>query len=304
MRRGLMSSSKVEALLRSIRSWSVALLLLTAVSSAACAGQAATRPDADLVSAATTTAAAGDAATHTATPPPSLPPSPPPPTQPATPTRPATSRPNTPATPSGLEPTAEITVVPPTLTRRPTPTPVPTSSIVPGWLTYENEFLGYSFSYPPEATIGYHGTTEEPPENITTRREYLAWEETVTPNNLCVRVGYKTGFVTVGPADEPLSLYASPCGITGIGDYTIEEWEEVVTIDGQPYTAGAMRLYIWQTDLLEHEYYLLRDFNNDLNIDFGLSMRGASRSGQQDLTEAEFNEVREILLQIVASFRF
>jgi len=207
-----------------------------------------------------------------------------------------------PASPSGLEPTATPTATPPTPS--PTPTPVPTSSVVPGWLTYENKFLGYSFSYPPEATIGHHGTTEKPLENITTRREYLAWEKTVTPNNLCVGVGYKTGFVTVGPADEPLSLYASPCGITGIGDYTIEEWEEVVTIDGQPYTAGAMRLYIWQTDLLEHEYYLLRDFNNDLNIDFGLSMRGAPRSGQQDLTEAEFNEVREILLQIVASFRF
>ncbi len=65
-----------------------------------------------------------------------------------------------------------------------------------------------------------------------------------------------------------------------------------------------MRLYIWQTDQLEHEYYLLRDFNGRLSIDFGLSMRGAPRSGQRDLTEAEINEVREILLQIVASFRF
>ena len=207
-----------------------------------------------------------------------------------------------PTSPLQPEATATATATPPTPS--PPPTPVPTSSVVPGWLTYQNEFLGYSFSYPPEATIGHHGTTEEPPENITTRREYLAWLQTVTPNNLCVGVGYKTGFVTVGPADDPLSLYASPCGITGIGDYTIEEWEEVVTINGQPYTANAMRLYIWQTDQLEHEYYLLRDFNGSLSIDFGLSMQGASNSAQGKLTEAELNEIRETLLQILASFRF
>ena len=162
---------------------------------------------------------------------------------------------------------------------------MPTSTEVEGWLVYENDFLGYRFSYPPEARISHHGGTGD-------------------PDNLCVTVNYTTGFVTVGPAGEPLAGYASPCGITGIGDYTIEEWEEVVTINGQSYTVNAMRLYIWQTDQLEHEYYLLRDFDNNLNIDFGLSMRGAPRSGQQDLTEAEFNKLREVLLQIVASFRF
>ncbi len=221
---------------------------------------------------------------------------------PRTPSPPAETPPGSKVSPLQLEPTATFTIAPPTLI--PTAMPIPTSSVVPGWLTYENEFLGYSFSYPPEATIGHHGTTEEPPENITTRLEYLAWEETVTPNNLCVGVGYKTGFVTVGPADEPLAGYASPCGITGIGDYTIEEWEEVVTINGKSYTANAMRLYTWQTDQLEHEYYLLRDFNNDLNIDFGLSMRGAPNSARPDLTEAEFNLILETLLQILASFRF
>ena len=203
------------------------------------------------------------------------------------------------------EATATATATPPTPS--PTPTPVPTSSVVPGWITYENKFLGYSFSYPLEATIDHHGVTgfdvEELPKNLTPE-QYLAHLESIYPADLCVGVGYKTGFVTVGPADEPLSGYASPCGITGIGDYTIEEWEEVVTINGQSYTANAMRLYLWQTDQLEHEYYLLRDFNNDLNIDFGLSMRGAPRSGQQDLTEAEFNKLRETLLQILASFRF
>lgn len=200
------------------------------------------------------------------------------------------------------EATASPTATPPTPS--PTPTPVPTSSVVPGWLTYENEFLGYSFSYPPEGTIGHHGTTEIPPENVTTRREYLAWEETVTPNNLCVGVSYKTGFVTVGPMDETLSLYASPCGITGIGDYTIENWEEDITIDGRPYTAGGYRLYIWETDQLVSEFHILLDVNDSLRIDFGIHKMGATRSGQPEVSEQEFNEIRETLLQILASFRF
>jgi hypothetical protein len=204
--------------------------------------------------------------------------------------------------PSQLEPTATATIAPPTLT--PAATPVPTSSVVPGWLTYENRFPGYSFSYPPEATIDHHGTTVEPPEDITSWLEYLAWVKTVYPNDLCVGVGYKTGFVAIHPRDETLAGYASPCGITGIGDYTIEDWEEVVTIKGQPYTASAKRLYIWQTDQLEHEYYILLDVNDNLRIDFGLSMNGAPGSAQQDLSEAEINEVRETLLRIVESFRF
>jgi hypothetical protein len=175
---------------------------------------------------------------------------------------------------------------------------------VPGWLTYENRFLGYRFSYPPEATIEHHGTNVKPPESFKSNSEYMAWLKTVYPNDLCVGVGYKTGFVAIRPEDETLSLYASPCGITGIGDQIIESWEEVVLIDGQPYTASAKRLYNRQTNQLESEYYILLHVNDKLRIDFGISMEGAPRSAQQELSEAEINEVRERLLRIVESFRF
>ncbi len=258
--------------------WTLALILLTIV---ACTAQEPAPVDSEVASGETPSPVVGDAVASTvptvetlASPSPT--PSPPAITKPSTPTRSAVSISNTPTAAAGLGPTAT-----PLLTA----VPMPTSTDIEGWLVYQNDFLGYRFSYPPEARISHHGGTGY-------------------PDDLCVTVTYKTGFVTVGPADEPLSGYASPCGITGIGDYTIEEWEEVVTINGQSYTANAMRLYLWQTDQLEHEYYLLRDFNNDLNIDFRLSIRGAPRSGQQDLTEAEFNEIRETLLQILASFRF
>lgn len=180
---------------------------------------------------------------------------------------------------------------------------MPTSTEVDGWLIYENHFLGYRFSYPPEATISHHGTNVEPPENITSNVEYLAWLRTVYPNDLCTGVGYKTGFVVIHPEDETLSLYASPCGITGIGDQRIEQWQEAVTIDGEPYIASAYRLYNRQTDQFESEFFLVLHIDNRLRIDFGSRMQGAPRSAQQNLSEAEINEVRETLRRIVDSFR-
>jgi hypothetical protein len=207
-----------------------------------------------------------------------------------------------PTSPIQLEPTATATIAPPTLTQ--TTTPAPTSSVVPGWLTYENDFLGYSFSHPPEATIRHHGTTVEPPVDITSWSEYLAWVQTVYPNDLCVGVGYKTGFVAVSPADETLAGYASPCGITGVGDYDIENWQEDVLIDGRPYTASGHRLYNRQTQALEQEFYILLDVNDELRIDFGASKMGTPRSSQQTLSEQEFNETLETLRQIVASLHF
>ena len=209
-----------------------------------------------------------------------------------------------PASPLLPEPTATATATLPTPTLpAPTVTPLPTSSEVVVWLTYENDFLGYRFSYPPEATINHHGTTVEPPESITSNLEYRAWLKTVYPNDLCVGVDYKTGFVTIHPEDETLSLYASPCGVTGIGDQRIEQWQEPVTIDGESHMASAYRLYNQQTDQFENEFYLLLHIDDRLRIDFGSSMQGAPRSAQQNLSEAEINEVREILRRIVDSFR-
>ena len=201
-----------------------------------------------------------------------------------------------------LTATTAATLPTPTLPAS-TVTPIPTSTEVDGWLIYENDFLGYRFSYPPEATISHHGTNVEPPENITSNVEYLAWLKTVYPNDLCTGVGYKTGFVVIHPEDETLSLYASPCGITGIGDQRIEQWQEAVTIDGEPYMASAYRLYNRQTDQFESEFFLVLHIDDRLRIDFGSRMQGAPRSAQQNLSEAEINEVRETLRRIVDSFR-
>jgi hypothetical protein len=184
-----------------------------------------------------------------------------------------------PSSPLQLEPTATATTTPLTpLTPSPTVTPVPTSAEVDGWLVYENDLVGYRFSYPPEATINRTGT----PGDF---------------DDLCGGVRYKTGFVAVFPRDVT-------CGITGIGDQRIEQWQEAVTIGGESYMASAYRLYTLQTDQFESEFYIVLDVNGNLSIDFGVHKLGAPRSGQAVLSEAEFNEVRETIMQIVASLRF
>jgi hypothetical protein len=155
---------------------------------------------------------------------------------------------------------------------------MPTSAEVDGWLVHENDLVGYRFSYPPEATINRTGT----PGDF---------------DDLCSGVRYKTGFVAVFPRDVT-------CGITGIGDQRIEQWQEAVTIGGETYMASAYRLYTLKTDQFESEFYIVLDVNGNLRIDFGVDKLGAPRSGQAVVSEAEFNEVRETILRIVESFRF
>lgn len=201
------------------------------------------------------------------------------------------------------EPTATPTVAPPTPpTPSPTVTPMSTSTEVEGWLTYKNDFLGYRFSYPPQAIVDHHDVIELP-ENLTDE-EYLAYLESNFPIDLCAGVSYRTGFVAIYPSGDTLASYSTPCGITGIGDQRIEQWQEAITIGGESHMASAYRLYNRQTDQFEMEFYILIDVNNNLRIDFGAHKAGTPRSAQPRLSEQEFNEVLETLRRIVESLRF
>lgn len=190
-----------------------------------------------------------------------------------------------PTSPLQPEATATPTTTPPTpSTPSPTVTAMPTSTEVEGWIVYENDLLGYRFSYPPDATSSPSSATG-------------------SPDDLCVGVRYQTGFMVVFPLAEREEDRLT-CGITGIGDQRIEQWLEPITIDGESYTASVYRLYTLQTDQFESEFYIVLNVNGNLKIDFGVDKLGAPRSGQQELSEQEFNEVRETVLQIVDSFRF
>ncbi len=212
---------------------------------------------------------------------------------PRTPSPPAETPPGSKVSPLQLEPTATSTITPPTLT--PTAIPVPTSSVVPGWLTYENKFLGYSFSYPPEARIRTSGVTgfptEELPENKTSE-EYWAELEEIYPDNLCVSVTYESFFIAFVPSYEGVGKYTVPCGITGIGDFEVITQEQSVVIDGTPLTSTQWILRggegTWRGELFR------LTVNDELGVHFG---------SVNEAEEDEFIEWQPVMMQIVESLQ-
>jgi hypothetical protein len=176
------------------------------------------------------------------------------------------------------------------------PSPIATSALMSGWLTYENDFYHYRFSYPPHAAIRTQGVTgfrtEERPAGMTDEA-YLTQLEATYPDDICVRVNVGSGFVTIQPADEAGGKYTVPCGVTGVGDYEIENITETMTIDGQSYTASGFLARNADTDAWAFEFYILW-LDDGTRIDYG-SMKGS---------QAQFQEVEETLRQIVTSLQF
>lgn len=177
-----------------------------------------------------------------------------------------------------------------------TQTAIPSSAVVVGWLKYDNDFLGYQFSYPPEATIGTQGVTGFPTDELPqgmSAEAYRQQLETVYPDNLCVGVRTGLGFVTFVPSSAEEGRYTVPCGVTGVGDYDLLELTEVVQIEGFPHTAKGWQAYerseeaLWQSEF----YYIT--FADGSQIHYG-SFGG---------TQAQFEETKAVLLQIVTSFR-
>ncbi len=197
-----------------------------------------------------------------------------------------------------LEP--EATATPTPAPTAPPPTPILTSDVVAGWLTYENEYFGYQFAYPPDARIRTHGVTgfptDELPENVTSE-EYRRQLEETYPDDLCVTVQYEEGFVVFVPASERERLYSVPCGVTGVGDYEIIGVSETVLIDGIPVEASGSQLHgcdgVWRG-----EFFFL-DVSDTVTIHYG-SMEG---SRVMNITDEEYLSLKETLLQIVTSFR-
>jgi hypothetical protein len=219
---------------------------------------------------------------------------------PLSPTPTATTAParKTAVSPNSSPPLIDLPPASPTATAtlKPSLTPIATSDLVPGWLTYENNFYRYRFSYPPHAVIRTQGVmgfnAEELPTGMT-EEEYLAQLEATYPDDICVRVNVSSGFVIIQPADEAGGKYTEPCGVTGVGDYEIKNITETMTIDGQSYTASGFLARNADTDAWASEFYILW-LDDGTRIDYG-SMKG---------TQAEFQEVEETLRQIVTSLQF
>lgn len=297
MRRGMANSPGLRVPPGKARAWLIALLLMAVINIAACTNQDTPQPASSLTLVATNPVVIGNAATPSVATPTTAPSSPtlspPPATQPATLTAPAASASNPPAAAGGLEPTATPTATPPT--SLPTATPIPTSSSVPGWLTYENDFLGYRFSYPPEARISTQGVTgfptDELPENVTAE-EYLAQLEAKYPDDLCVTVSYETIFIAFVPPSEGVGAYTVPCGVTGVGDYTVESNVESLIVGNKQMIGRTFWLY-GEVGVWRGEFTMLEP-DDSVGIHYG------SANGS---THEEFLAAQERMMQIVLSFR-
>jgi len=178
--------------------------------------------------------------------------------------------------------------------------PVGPATAIPGWLTYTNAFLGYQFDYPPEAVITAEGVTGYPTEELPagmTPDQFFAKLEATYPDQLCVNVQLPVGFLTIGAPQERGGKYSSPCGVSGIGAYTIVNKTEAVVVGDQNHTAGGMEIYDpQQNNVFKAEiYYLTLGDGTRFNYGADWLMEGRSHD--------DYLPYREVLLRMMASYR-
>jgi hypothetical protein len=195
------------------------------------------------------------------------------------------------------EPTAEPTTIPPTDAPTPTVPSVPTA--IPGWLTYHNAMFGYSFDYPPEATLTTSGVTGYPTEELPAGLEpgqYIATLEATYTEALCAGIELPAAFMVVQAPDEAGGRYGGPCGISGIGVYDLKTEETSITIGGVTYALRTTRLYEVGTDTLVNEFagVILED---------GTRFNFASTWEMHGLTYEDYLADRAMILQVMASYR-
>jgi hypothetical protein len=194
-------------------------------------------------------------------------------------------------------PPVEPTSVPPTETVPVTMHPRPTG--IPGWLTYHNATIGYSFDYPPEAMLSTTGVAGYPTEELPAGVEpgqYIATLEAAYSEGICASVALTSGTFVVWPAQENGGRYAGPCGVTGIGVYDIRTEEAPVRVDGQPLSLRTTRIYEVGTETLVNEFSTVRLGDGSL-----LSIISAwERNGK---TYQDYLADRAILLQVLTTYR-
>ena len=200
-----------------------------------------------------------------------------------------------------MEPTA--TPVPPTPTLAPTPTAIPTSDVVDGWFLYQNEFYQYQISYPPEANVRKWGITgfdpAEKPAGLTFD-QYVAQLRREYPDDICVSVAIKGGFVVIRPPEDEGGSYSHPCPGMGIGDYDVFPLTEEVVINGRTYTAEGWEIRERdEAGSWRNEYFFL-DLEDGTRIVFGGGSNSIRESGEA--VYQAYLATKEVLLQIVTSY--
>jgi len=205
-----------------------------------------------------------------------------------------------PATPPPVEaelPTPTVALPVPTDTSAP-PTEAP-AVLPPGWLTYHNDMLGYEFDYPGEALLSTNGVTGYPTEELPPGVEpgqYFATLEATYTEALCVGVTYGTAYLYIGAPDDLGGRYATPCGLSGVGAYDLEDAEEPVTIGSDLLTATGSRVYSVEDHTFLYEFLFTR--LSDFRFNYGGDWTQAGTTYDAYLLD------KAVILQVLESWRW
>lgn len=179
-------------------------------------------------------------------------------------------------------------------------TPIPTSKSIAGWLTYRNAVFRYELSYPPQASLSTEGVTGYPTEELlpnTTPEEYLTKLAQMYPGDLCVRIQYRFGFVTIEAPQDKGGKYTGPCGVTGVGDYDVIEKTEIVNIGGRSYSVTGYEVHQRDASATFRSEFFKVQLEDGTRIDYGGNW---TDDGE---TYKDYLPVKEVLLQILASYQ-
>jgi hypothetical protein len=203
------------------------------------------------------------------------------------------------ATPSlvASTPAVELTLPSPSDVPPPTIPPEPTS--IPGWLTYHNSMIGYSFDYPPEAALTSSGVTGYPTEELPPGVEpgqYFATLEATYTEALCAGIELPSASFVLWAPDDEGGRYGGPCGVTGIGVYDVQTEQSPITINGEALTLKTTRVYEVGTDTLVDEF-------GSVSLSDGTRLSFMSHWQEHGLTYQDYLADRAIILQVMSSYR-
>jgi len=201
------------------------------------------------------------------------------------------------ATAPTLAPTIEPSAQPATEVPPPTIPPEPTA--IPGWLTYHNAMVGYSFDYPPEAALSTSGVTGYPSEELPAGLgpgQYIATLEATYAEALCAGIELPSASFVLWAPDDKGGRYGGPCGVTGIGVFDIRAEHSPITIDGEALSLKTTRLYEVGTDTLVDEF-------GTVSLSDGTRFTFVSHWQEHGLTYEDFLADRALILQVIGSYR-
>jgi hypothetical protein len=203
------------------------------------------------------------------------------------------------ATPAAVPSRSSVEATRLSPTEIPTPTVPPEPTSIPGWLTYHNAMIGYSFDYPPEAALTMSGVTGYPTEELPSGVEpgqFIATLEATYTEALCAGIELPSASFVLWASDDEGGRYAGPCGVSGIGVYDIQTEQSPITINGEALTLKTTRVYEVGTDTLVNEF-------GSVSLSDGTRLSFMSHWQEHGLTYEDYLADRAILLQVMSSYR-